>query len=172
MNHNTLKTKRKNILLDQSLHLLGEDGLHKLNVVNIAVARNVNSLEQLVYLAIAQLLAQRRQNVSKLTDTDISSLVLVKDLESANVVLWLAKRLESVGAVNDLGKGVKVEIARERALQLVDLAKCRVLANGTQQIAEGLRGNATSAALVEEGESVLVCFRILGLCVLARGFSD
>lgn len=47
-------------------------------------------------------------------------------------------------------------VASDALLEVLDLRKSRVLAAGTQQVAEALESNAAIAPLVEQGESLLV----------------
>lgn len=78
------------------------------HVVDLSTA-GVNSLEQLIHLIVAHLLAKIRQDVSELTDTDETSHLLVKDLEAAAVLFWLAWVAETARSVQDLLEGVKVD---------------------------------------------------------------
>ena len=144
-------------------HLLGQNGLDKLNVVNVTISCNVDTLEQLIHLRVTKLLTQRRQNVAQFTNTNKSSLVLIKDLESTDVVLGLTKRFKSIRTVDNLGKGIKIEITAKGAFQFINLAQSGVLAHGAKEIAKGLRGDTTSTTLVEKRESVLVCLGVLCL---------
>jgi hypothetical protein len=50
----------------------------------------VDSLEKLVYLLVRHLFAEVSQDVFQLTDSNEARHVLVKDLEAAAVLVWLA----------------------------------------------------------------------------------
>lgn len=56
----------------------------------------------------------------------------------------------------------------EALLQVVNLGKSRVLAARAQQVAEGIAGAATVAALVKQGKSLLVVGRSLGVELVRR----
>jgi hypothetical protein len=90
-------------------YLLGQNGLDEVNVVDVAVSSNVDSLKELINLGIRHLLAQRGKDVSHLADTHEPSGVLVEHLESPDVILGLTERLETAWSVDDLGEGLVVD---------------------------------------------------------------
>jgi hypothetical protein len=87
---------------------VGQDCAHKIHVVDLARTR-VNSLEELVHLVIAHLLAEICQDVTQLTDTDEASHVLVEDLKTAAVFFGLAGISETARSVKDFAEGIEVD---------------------------------------------------------------
>ena len=79
------------------------------HVVDLAAA-GVDSLEQLVHLVVAHLLAQVGENVSQLSNANVSRHLLVKDLEAPAVLLGLARIAEAAWSVEHLLKRVKVKV--------------------------------------------------------------
>jgi len=70
------------------------------HVVDLSTA-GINSLEQLIHLIVTHLLAEIRQDIPELTDTDETSHLLVEDLESAAVLFWLAWVAETTRSVEN-----------------------------------------------------------------------
>ncbi|KAI3486847.1 hypothetical protein L1887_49553 [Cichorium endivia] len=99
------------------------------HVVQLARA-GIHSLEQLVDLLVAHLLAQVREDVAELADADEAREFLVEDLEAAASPAHLA-------------------------LKILDLGQGGVLATGAQEIAQVGESDTAVAALVEEGEGLL-----------------
>jgi len=155
------------------------------HIVDLAAA-SIHSLQQLIHLLIAHLLAQICQDIPELPNTNEARQILVEHLESATVLLRLAGIAEAVRTVEDAGEGVVVdwiqsaysrprfECRRARSLQLtitahlplqlLDLCQRRVLPTRPQQVAQVVQRDAAVAALVEEGEGLLEV-GALRLCV-------
>ena len=64
----------------------------------------INSLQQLIHLLIAHLLAQIRQDVPQLSHSNKTSHVLVEDLKTSAVFFWFAWVAETAGSVEDLAE--------------------------------------------------------------------
>lgn len=93
-------------------------------VVDLALAR-VDGLEQLIHLFVAHLLAQIREDCSKLASclkpdstfptvtelshANVASHVLVKDLEATTILFWFAWVAEAARTVEDFLEGFKVD---------------------------------------------------------------
>lgn len=92
---------------------MGKNGLDKLDVVDVAVASDVDALEDVIHFRVGELLAERGEDVPQLADTNVAGSFLVKHLEPADVVLGLAERLEPVRAVDNLEKRFKVDYVRK-----------------------------------------------------------
>lgn len=157
------------------------------SVVDLARAR-VDSLEQLVDLLVGHLLAQIRQDVLELADADEACHVLVEDLESAAVLLGDAGVAEAAWPVQDALEGlevdcqsksapyplppqthvVKLTLAADILLEVLDLGERGVLAAGAKEVAQIGEDDATVAALVVQGESLLVVGRRLGVELVRR----
>jgi hypothetical protein len=69
----------------------------------------INGLEQLIDLLVGHLLAEVRQDVLELTNTNKACHVLVKDLETTTVLLGLAGVAEAAGAVQNALEGLEVD---------------------------------------------------------------
>lgn len=97
------------------------------HVVQLARA-GIHSLEQLVDLLVAHLLAQVREDVAELADADEAREFLVEDLEAAAVLLGLAGVAEAAGAVEDAGEVVEVDCRADLVspcvFSFVDVAFC------------------------------------------------
>ena len=86
--------------------------LHPLtHVIQLSTAC-VHSLQQLIHLVIAHLLAQVCEDVSELANANEACEVLVEDLETAAVLFRLAWVAEAARAVEDAGEGVEVNCFR------------------------------------------------------------
>ena len=81
---------------------------HLTHVVQLARA-GIHSLEQLIDLLIAHLLAQVRQNVAELSDSNKPGEFFIEYLETAAVLFGLAGVAEAAGAVEDALEVVKVD---------------------------------------------------------------
>ena len=97
-----------------------------------------------------------------------SRLESVSEPKFSEKILW--KRERERGRGNRGGRvpggGVVLTVTTSLFLEVADLGEGRVLAAGAQQVAEGVELDASSAALVEEGEGFFVvcaCLRVLGL---------
>lgn len=66
-----------------------------------------------------------------------------------------------------MGKS-SLTVTAHALFQLLDLSQGRVLAAGTQKVAELVEGNTAGAADVEEGESLLVVGRSLSRAVVSK----
>ena len=77
-------------------------------IVDLAGAR-VDNLEQLLNLVVRHLLAEVRQDVLELADANVARHILVKDLETAAVLLRVAGVAEAAGPVQDTEKGLEVD---------------------------------------------------------------
>jgi len=91
-------------------HSIRQNRPHQVHVIDLPTAC-INCLQQFVHLLITHLLAQICQDVPQLSDTNKSRHVLVEHLEAAAVFFWLAWVLEAAGAVQNFGKGIKVDCA-------------------------------------------------------------
>jgi mannose/cellobiose epimerase-like protein (N-acyl-D-glucosamine 2-epimerase family) len=87
-----------------------QNHLHHIHVVQLPRA-GVHRLQQLIHLIITHLLAQIRQDVAELSDSDEACEVLVEDLEAAAVLLRFAGVAEAAWAVENAGEVVKVDCA-------------------------------------------------------------
>ena len=112
--------------------------------------------------------------VSELTNANETSHLLVKDLETAAVLFGLTRVAEATRAVQDLGERIEVNCWRRQPLRLpvcslcrltvsanalfevVDLSEGGVLTAGAEEVAQRVDLNTAVAALVEEGECLLV----------------
>lgn len=159
------------------------------SVVDLAGA-GVYGLEELVHLLLGHLLAQVGQDVLDLADADETRHVLVEHLEATAVFLGLAGIAEAAGAVQDALEGLEIDCATAKSaaalhpnnssgiagglltvtsdilLEVLDLGEGGVLAAGAEQVAEAFEGDTAVATLVEQGESLLVVGRSLGVNVV------
>jgi hypothetical protein len=147
------------------------------HVVQLARA-GVHSLEQLIDLIIAHLLAEVCKDVAELAHADKSCELFVEYLEAAAVLFGLAGVAESTRAVEDALEVVKVDcritesvfphrvayahilqgiltVAAHLALKVLDLCESRVLAACSEKVAQVGECDTAVAALVEEGEGLL-----------------
>jgi hypothetical protein len=172
------------------LRSVGKDSANQLRVVDLAGAR-IDGLEQLVNLLVRHLLAQVRQDVLELADAYEARHVFVEHLEAAAVFLGNAGVAESARPVenaleslkvdcrgqklavcpgNGVTRGRKLTLCANVLLEVLDLRKRGVLAARAQQVAEVVQGDTAVAALVVQGESLLVVGR--RLVVLVRHFDS
>ena len=79
------------------------------SVIHLVVTRVNRALEQLIHFLLAHLLAQVGQNVLDLALANEPRAILVKDLESADVLFDIERLAEAAGPVEDLGEGLKVD---------------------------------------------------------------
>jgi hypothetical protein len=77
------------------------------SIVDLSTAC-VDCLEQLINLIIAHFLAQVREDVSKLSNTNESAHILVENLEAATVLFWLTGLTESTWSVQDFRECLEV----------------------------------------------------------------
>lgn len=68
---------------DDATHL-PQDLMHKRNIVDVSLGRNLDALEELIDLLVREFLTQRGEDVFELALADEAVAVLVKDLEPAN----------------------------------------------------------------------------------------
>lgn len=117
---------------------------------------NLDALEQLIHLIVAELLTQAGEYISQLSCTDETVAILIKHLEAANELLWCPCGLESVWSIEDVEEGCVVYVLWRGVGQVGNLGLGRVLAQCTEEIAERLAGDGTGSLLVKEGKCFLV----------------
>jgi hypothetical protein len=160
------------------------------HVVQLARA-GIHSLEQLIDLLIAHLLAQVRQNVAELSDSNKPGEFFIEYLETSAVLFGLAGVAEAAGAVEDALEVVEVDwivarsvcvvlrafsqrpgesiltVAAHLSLEVLDLRERRVLATCSEEITKVAERDTAVAALVEEGEGLL---EVCALRLLVHGW--
>lgn len=116
----TMSANQVSICWSQAVENLSS---HLTHVVQLAGA-GVHSLEQLIDLIIAHLLAKVRKDVAELAHANKSCELFVEYLEATAVLFGLARVAESTGAVEHALEVVKVDcrIAESASPQLVAYA--------------------------------------------------
>jgi hypothetical protein len=71
---------------------------HQFRIIDFS-RRRIDSFEQLIHLLVAHLLAQIRQDISQLSDTNETCHVLIEDLEAAAVFFGFAGIAEATGTI-------------------------------------------------------------------------
>jgi len=146
---------------------------------------SVHGLQEFIHLLVSHLLAQVRQDVFELADSDEASHILVEHLEAAAVFIGLAGIAEATWPVENALEGLEVDckilwldsdaryccrgrmpsltISANVLLQVVNLRQRGVLAASAEQVSQAVEGDTAVAALVEERKGLLVVGR--SLCV-------
>lgn len=81
------------------------------SVVDLAGA-GIHGLQELVDLLVGHLLAEVREDVLELANSDEARHVLVEDLEAAAVLVRLARVAEATGAVQDALESLEVDCGK------------------------------------------------------------
>lgn len=102
--------------------------LHQLPVKRKNLPVNLDTLEQLVDLIVAQLLSQAGQDISQLSSADKAIALLVEHLEAADELFWCSCWLEAVGAVEDVEERVVVDLLGCCVGEVGDFSLGRILA--------------------------------------------
>lgn len=83
--------------------LICKDGPHKFHVVDFATA-GIDSLQELIYLFVAHLLAQIGQNIPQLAYTNETSHVFIEYLEATTIFFGFSWVSETTGSVEDFAE--------------------------------------------------------------------
>lgn len=109
-----------------SCYAMGETCARLTGVVDLSGA-GVDGLQQLVNLLVCHLLAQVREDVLELADSDKARHVLVEHLETAAVLVGLARVTETARPVQNALEGLEVDCYLKRFVSRYILLKRAVI---------------------------------------------